>query len=197
MAGLLTVPLAVLAGCGVPTQGGPSALSPSQIPSGLYRTPQTTTTTTAPKYAQTVKIYFTRTGNSVAPVTAQVPNPVTLMSILTVLVTAGPSTVDIANGYETALRTVRVLGAGPTVKSGVATVDFNATFGLISGPSGALAVAQVVYTVTENLAAITQVTFEIDGQPTEVPDATGSATPGPVTAADYQSLLAPPTIPAG
>lgn len=197
--GLLTASLAVLAGCGVPTQSGPHALSASQIPPGLSNNqPPTTPPTTAPKYKQPVQIYFTRTNNKyVAPVSPQkdVPPPVTLMSILEVLVTTGPSTVDIGNGYQSALtRTVKVLGA--TVKGSVATVDFNQTFGLISGTRGALAVAQVVYTVTANEATVTQVAFEIEGQPTEVPNATGAlAPPGPVTAADYASLLQPPGAP--
>lgn len=195
MAALLAVSLAGLTSCGVPTQGGPRAISRSRVPSRLLdRSPQTTTTTTEPRSTEPITIYFIRTGLYVAPVPRSVPPSATLKSVLQVLVTTGPSTVDASNGFQSAFgRGVKVIGA--TVAGSLATVDFNKQFGLISGSQGALAVAQVVYTVTANETTVTLISFQIDGQPTEVFGANGALVQGPVTAAQYASLLHPPTPP--
>lgn len=180
--------LVVLAGCGVPIQNGPQAISVS--PHLLSGPPQTTTTTTEPLYADAVTVFFTRTGK-VAPVQREVPAPVTLQGILQLLV-AGPTTLEATNGYQSAFnRTVRVLGADAVATR--ATVDFNRAFGLISGVQEVLAVAQVVLTITTDEPAITEVAFQIEGQPAEVPSATGALEPSPVTRAQYAGLVAPAT----
>ena len=53
-----------------------------------------------------------------------------------------------------------------------------------------LALAQLTYAMTE-IPGIDAVTFTLDGEPTSVPRADGSASDGPLRRADYQ-LLGPP-----
>ena len=68
--------------------------------------------------------------------------------------------------------------------AGVATVHFSTDPVQVVGPDQTLAIAQVVYTVTQQ-PGVTGVTFEIAGKPVEVPTAAGAQVPGPVGRADY------------
>ena len=181
--------LAVLAGCGIPTQPNAHGIPSGDVPFNLLsRQPASTTTTTGPQYSTTVTVYFTVTFDHIAGVQRQIPPKVTLTSILNAML-GGPSPVQQTNGYQSAFtRTVRLIRA--TVSGGgVATVDFNAAFGRISGNFQALAVAQVVYTVTANVHTITGVQFEIGDTPIEVPTPTGAVVAGPVGSQQYQTLL--------
>ena len=68
-----------------------------------------------------------------------------------------------------------------TTQGSVVTVNFNDAFGEITGTNTELAVAQVVATVwPRRAAATTGVIFEIDGEPTSVPVASGAQVSGPV-----------------
>jgi spore germination protein GerM len=67
-----------------------------------------------------------------------------------------------------------VLGA--TIGAGVATVNLGAPFGQLVGPPQIQAVAQVVFTASA-LPGVTSVTFELNGQPVQVPVASGAQVP--------------------
>jgi spore germination protein GerM len=79
-------------------------------------------------------------------------------------------------------------GAGVDVTAtqtgGVATVRFSADPIQVVGPDQTMAIAQVVYTVTQQ-PDITGVDFEIAGKAVEVPTAAGVQVPGPVGRSDY------------
>ncbi len=78
---------------------------------------------------------------------------------------------------------------------GVATVNFTSDPILVVGPDQTLAIAQVVYTVTQQ-PGVTGVTFEIAGKAIEVPTAAGAQVPGPVARADYAPQAPLPDSPA-
>ena len=65
-----------------------------------------------------------------------------------------------------------------------AAVSFTTNPIQVVGPDQTLAIAQVVYTVTQQ-PGVTGVTFAIGGKAIEVPTAAGAQVPGPVGRADY------------
>jgi spore germination protein GerM len=97
---------------------------------------------------------------------------------------AGPTTTESASGIQSFL-TGNGVRASVTESGGIATVDFSTSPIQVVGPDQTLAIAQVVYTVTQQ-PGITGVSFEIGRKPIEVPTATAAAqVPGPVGRADY------------
>ena len=72
------------------------------------------------------------------------------------------------------------------VVGGIATVNFttNPVLDQVVGPDQTLAIAQVVYTATQQ-SGVTGVVFQIAGQPIGVPTASGVQVPGPVDRTSY------------
>jgi hypothetical protein len=192
---VVAVVVALLAGgCGVATGGGPHPIPKSQVPFHLLspEAPSTTTTTSPSEFTVPVTVYFVSSSQQyLVPAERSVAAKATLTTVLNVLLT-GPTTLEADKGIKTAFSSdIRLLGVRLTTT--VATVDFNRAFGQISGTQQVLAVAQVVYTVTGELGQDIGVQFEIAGQPTEVPTATGAQVPGPVHLLQYLALATPAT----
>jgi spore germination protein GerM len=85
---------------------------------------------------------------------------------------------------------VRLSGADQASRrsaGNVATVDVSSEFGTVGGSDQVLAVAQIVYTLTSS-RYIDSVRFAINGNPTEVPDGSGSLSGTPRTRKDYPRL---------
>jgi spore germination protein GerM len=180
---LWLVPLALAAGCALPTQGSPSAIPASRVPFHLLDPHPPTTTTTQPKPSPPVstKVYFlnANANNALTPANRLVNAPAQLPAILTVLV-SGPSSVEEASGLTTAIPSDVVVLSAAQSSPNVVTVNFNTAFEQISGTATEQAVAQVVATVVDNTSPATGVVFEIDGTHINVPVANGSDVPGPV-----------------
>ncbi|HEY1829418.1 MAG TPA: GerMN domain-containing protein [Acidimicrobiales bacterium] len=169
-----------LAACGVPTQSSPSSIARSRVPFGLLnrRAPSTTTTTPHQSFVLEHVFYLSST-NQLVSVQRVVYVPATLSSTLTALL-AGPDSTESTSGLRTAIPDdVNVISAIPTAP-GIVTVDFDAGFSEISGGNAELAVSQVVDTVATQNGLDTGVEFEIEGQRTSVPIASGATVPGPV-----------------
>jgi spore germination protein GerM len=168
------------AGCAIPTQSGPSGIAPSRVPFGLLNSlpPETTTTQPNPLSLVPVKVYFLSGAQQLQAVDRVVVTPASLSSILTSML-AGPSSSETASGIVTAIpNNVMVLG---TVQQGSqVVVNLNAAFSQITGSSAEQAVAQVVATVAAEDGLGTGVTFEIEGERTSVPIASGASVSGPV-----------------
>jgi len=162
----------LVAGCGVATGGGPHAIASNRVPYHLLApAPPTTTTTTVPSvFTVPVNVYFVSpTGQDLVPSQRLVAPSATLSTVLEALL-AGPTALEEQKGLRSAFSgDVKLVKAHLTPT--VATVDFNRTFGQISGTELVLAVAQVVYTVTGETNDSIGVQFEIAGQPKEVPTA--------------------------
>jgi hypothetical protein len=176
---LIAIPL-TLAACAVPTQSGPSTIAPSHVPFNLLNPTPPTTTTTQPNPSSLVpvKIYYLSPTEQLLAVNRVVVLPAALTSVLTALV-AGPTSSETSNGITTAIpNNVMVLSA--VAQGAVVTVNFNEAFGQITGASTEQSVSQVVATVAAQNGLSTGVIFEIDGQRTSVPIASGAQVPGPV-----------------
>ena len=164
-----------LTGCGVPSDRSPSAIPRRAIPFGLLApSTKSTTTTSAPSpVAATVQIYLVGPNGHLVKVAREVPaSQASLDTALDALV-KGPTNEEAAAGLQSDVpaRTV-VLGASIGV-GGVATVNLGGTFGQLVGQAQILAVAQIVFTAT-GVAGVTGVTFELLGQPVNVPVANGA-----------------------
>ena len=172
---------ALAAGCAIPTQHGPSTIAPDKVPFNLLSPlPPAATTTTQPKPTSyvPVKVFLLNGNQDLAAVDRVVVSPAPLTSVLDALL-SGPTSSDVHQGISTAIPdNVDVLSA---VQVGsLVTVNFNNAFAEISGSNSELAVAQVVATVTAQDGANVGVIFEIAGQRTSVPIASGAEVPGPV-----------------
>ena len=185
-AGLLMAAIVLgAAACGIPTASSPTPIARSDVPYHLLD-PATTPTTTAPGAAPAVgvaeQIYLVAPDGHLVAVTREVAVPASLTQVLGALL-AGPTATESASGILSYLGDTGVQ-VTTDAASGVATVHFATDPIQVVGPDQTLAIAQVVYTVTQQ-PGITGVSFEIGGTPIEVPTAAGAQVPGPVGRADY------------
>jgi Sporulation and spore germination len=169
--------LCLLAGCGVPADPAPRSIPDEEVPFGLLGT--ITTTSTRPP-ATTRAVVFLVEGDRLVPVRRRVPAPGTPDAVLAT-VAAGPTPAEAAAGLRTALVTGARLSE---VAAGTATVRLDRDFVAADLREQILALAQLVYTVTE-LPGIRGVQFAFDGQPAEVPTAHGRLKAGAVSRADF------------
>ena len=184
-AGLVAAVVALTLGaCGIPTASHPSPIAKSDVPYHLLNPP--TTTTTAPGAAPAVGvpelIFLVAPSGHLVAATREVAVPASLTQVVGALL-AGPTATESGEGIQSFLsRTGVQVILSPT--GGVATVTFTTDPIQVVGPDQTLAIAQVVYTVTQQ-PGVTGVTFAIAGKAIEVPTATGAQVPGPVARADY------------
>jgi len=180
MAGTVLVVGLAAAGCAIPTQQGPSTISPSHVPFGLLSPDLPTTSTTQPRLTTLVqvKVYLFAANQQLQAVQRVVDTPAPLASVITALL-AGPTASESALGLSTAIpNNVGVISA--MTQGNLVTVNFTSAFGQISGTSTELAVSQVVATVAAQNGLATGVVFEIDGARSSVPIASGATVAGPV-----------------
>jgi spore germination protein GerM len=186
---MVAVGLALCA-CGIPTSGSPTVIAKSAVPYHLLDpvTPTTVTATAPPAVAVPETIFLVApSSQTVTPVlrdivTRDIQIPPTLSEILGALL-EGPTEAETRFGLQSFLTGTKTT-VRATVTGGIATVDFTSNPVQVVGADQTLAVAQVVYTVTQQ-AGITGVLFQIAGQPIEVPTASGVQVPGPVTRNSY------------
>ena len=173
-----------LAACGIPTAAAPTPIAKSDVPYHLLNPPTTTTTLAGspPAVGVAEQIYLVAPSGHLVAATREVAVPASLTQVVGALL-AGPTATESASGIQSFLnRTgVQVTLAGAT---GVATVDFTTNPIQVVGPDQTLAIAQVVYTLTQQ-PGVTGVTFEIAGKSIEVPTAAGAQVPGPVARTDF------------
>jgi Sporulation and spore germination len=186
-----------LAGCGVPVDRAPTALAKDGIPFNLLApsAPARVPTTTPPTEVASVSVFLIGESDRLVAVQRQVPTAqLSAASVLTVLA-RGPSSTEVQTGLWTAIPPQTTVIATSVDSSGVATINVGGTFGQLVGAPQIDAVAQLVFTATElSLPGwkVTGVTFELDGQPIEVPADSGAQEPV-VNESDFVSL-APATV---
>lgn len=178
------------AACGIPTDGGPTAIGKKNVPFQLLNpaSPSTTQSTAPATVTVAELIYLVAPTQTVAPVYRNVPVLPTLNATLTAVLGAlleGPTGTESATGLQTFL-TQGKIRVSAKVAAGIATVDFSANPVQVVGTNQTLAIAQVVFTATQ-LPGVTGVLFQIAGQPIEVPTASGPNVPGPVDRSSYQA----------
>jgi spore germination protein GerM len=186
--GLAALPLVLLlGGCGSSTQSQPEKLGHNAVPFGLLAGPTTTVSpTTVPLRQYPFVVYFmgrdgvvpvVRTGN-------MPPDP----SEIGVALLAGPTREEVQVGMRSAIPK-RSVGRFGKVAQRTVTIDLEATFIEVSGPTQKLALTQIVFTMT-SLPGVKQVRFLLNGEPVTVPRANGTLTRAPLRRADYASTSA-------
>ena len=174
-----------LPSCSVSTEDRAQPAPNRDVPFGLLdsEVPPIVPTTVAGPANEPVQLYFVRDGR-LAPVVRPLDVPVDPEDVVAAL--AAPPT-DAAQAVRTALSDPQVV-RDITVVAGVARVDLAATIGELGGDDQLLAVAQIVCTLTAR-PGIGQVSFALEGLPTEVPRGDGSIVSQPVSRDDYAALL--------
>jgi spore germination protein GerM len=166
----------VCVGCGVTVQSHPRPLATASSPRG---------TSLAGPVTRLTNIFLVR-GDKVVVSHRAVPDPVTLQRIVQALLN-GPTKADAGHGLRSAvpasLRMRRVAAAGQT-----AVVDLTSGLDSVSSHEQALALTQLVYTVTAQ-PGVSSLRVLVDGHRVEVARADGTLTTGDLTRADYRSLL--------
>lgn len=182
------------AGCGVPTEATAHALAGTRNVDTVE--PVTTTTATATRVGTVpIPVFFIgKGGDDLVSRTRYVKvHPGTAATTAVDVLLTGPSTLErYSLGDTTALaRGVQLVHAN--LVGHVITLNFNTSFGNLSGPQELLGVAQVVFTVTHAVTTNDGVVFEINDFQIPVPVASGGGLQSqPVHQSNYASLLAPP-----
>lgn len=173
------------AACAVPTNERAQVAGERDVPFGLLDrdAPPLVPTTIAGPAAEPVQLCFVRDGR-LAPLVRPLDAPVDPEDAVAAL--ASPPA-DEPEPVRTALADPQVI-RDITVVAGVARVDLAASIAELGGDDQLLAVAQIVCTLTAR-PGIGQVTFALEGLPTEVPRGDGSVVSQPVSRDDYAPLL--------
>lgn len=166
---------ASVAGCGVSAQDTAEPVSTGAQPA----TPSGGGERTA---GSRLIVYLVRDAD-LAPVERRFRTP-TAAAALDELV-KGPTRAEAADGIRTALAP-EVVGVEDVLSDGATTVSLTRGFTGITGGNQLLAVAQVVWTLTD-LASVDRVSFTVEGLPVEVPTDAGLSS-GPVDRDDYRSV---------
>jgi spore germination protein GerM len=173
----LVAAVATLAGCGVPLDDQPRTVGDARRPlrSG---TPNRDGEGTAVE-----RLCFVRDNSRLVRVSRRLPQPRTPAQKLTDLL-AGPGTADAAGGLTSALAATTELTL--KVQAARATVDIGTDPAAKS--LDVLAFGQIVCTLTSQ-GQVGTVTFTSGGGALGVPGGDGRLSTGPLTIADYASLL--------
>jgi len=186
VAALLVAALS-LAGCGV---------RPEDRPQPIHTTAPAPTESDGDPHATgpRLTVFFVR---DAALAAVQRPTDVLTSAAALDLLVDGPTRVEVSSGIRTVLAP-EIEGVNQEFGDGLATVSVTRGFAGLTGTNQLLAVAQVVWTLTD-LASVTAVRFVVEGAPVEVPTDDG-LTDRPVVRDDYRSVApiepAPPTPPA-
>lgn len=192
-------PLVVLAGlalsataCGIPVSSGPHRLPSSQLPASLVeRETEPPPNTAVNAKAATVYIYLIAnvTGDLVQ-VARSVSRPATAQKVLDAL-EAGPFAYEYRLGDLSAVNTDSHLVALGPVSNGTATVELDRYYSELEGEAPVEELAQVVWSLYRSNLGIERVRFvAAGGTPLAVEIDTGRFVDRPVTAADYEDLVA-------
>jgi hypothetical protein len=196
-AGPVLVVVLALAGCGISPDSHPQALPRDAVPFGLLSgstttssTTPTSTTTTSPQVANEVlvHVYLLDTSGHLVSLDRLILLPLGAgLDALLDQLFAGPTPAEAVTGFQTAIP-AQTKVVSSSITGGLATVNLNAAFGQVVGPAQVQAVAQMVYTATDQ-SGVTSVAFELSGQPVSVPVSSGAQLP--VVDRSQFSALAP------
>ncbi|MGY2004757.1 GerMN domain-containing protein [Blastococcus sp. SYSU DS1024] len=176
---VLLCALVVLTGCGVDPQSQPEHIA---VPAATLDTPAPPRDGDGPE----VVVFFVR-GARLEPV-PRASRTVTAERALDLLA-IGPTRAEVVGGLRTAVAPQSIV-ADEGLPGGITAVSVTGEFAGITGGNQLLAVAQVVWTLTE-LPGTDRVRFLVDGAPVEVPTDDG-LTDGAVGREQFRAA-APPT----
>ena len=172
--------------CGIPSATGPTPIAKGDLPSHLLHpaTPATVGSTVPPVVGVPEPIFLVAPTQHVIAVSRPVTSPPTMSEIMGALL-EGPNPSETSAGLQSFLTGTKTQ-VSATVAGAVATVNFttNPVQVGVLGPNQTLAIAQVVFTATEQ-PGVTGVVFQIAGQAIAVPTANGAQVTGPVDRTMY------------
>jgi spore germination protein GerM len=169
-----------LTACGVSTQSTPTVINRGDVPYGLLR--QSPRNRPSAKAAGYQYVIFLVAADGLVPVTRTRSHPPAIIDPLRSLI-LGPT------HDEMAFRIHSLLPPGTTLRSvrlddTTTTVDLGGSFYTATGNSRIIAVAQIVYTATQE-PGLTQVRLMFEGRSIEVPRGDATLTDQPLRRADY------------
>jgi spore germination protein GerM len=174
----LTVALSAAA-CGFPTQDSPQPAALDESPSLV------SAAGSEPTSNEDVAVWFVHDDRLVSS-TRSVPVPAVATTAIAAI-TAGVSASEAAAGLRSAIPD-RGMVTEATVTGGTALVTLAPEFLDIPAGDQVLALAQIVYTLTD-LRGVGRVRFEIDGEPVVVPLPDGGSTEDSVSRENFDALL--------
>jgi spore germination protein GerM len=169
-----------LGACGVPTRDHADRANPADVPFQLVEQ-DPTSGPQAPRGAP-VDVYFYDTTTERLVRVVLTTDDTGLDGVLRLLQGTGGSGLPVGNPLDD----VEVVRAAEVAR-GRATVDLADSFVDLTGTDQRIALAELVYTATGR-AGVGQVSFTLEGEPTEVPRGDGSVTSEPLTRSDYPDL---------
>jgi spore germination protein GerM len=192
----LAVAAATAAGCGIPADDEPRAISQEQLPDG----DGDSVDNAADGATDNATVYFTRfDGDRTLIVPVEVPVPVEAATstpdpatVLETLLIGRPEDLAAAEGLQTKIPPDTAL-ASPPVLQPDGTLDVDLTSGIFAtqADGARLAYGQIAYTA-DALGGVEAVRFRVEGEALQAPDGEGQSTELPVTCDSYANLLAPP-----
>jgi spore germination protein GerM len=192
----LAVAAATAAGCGIPADDEPRAISQEQLPDG----DGDSVDNAADGATDNATVYFTRfDGHRTLIVPVEVPVPVEAATstpdpatVLETLLIGRPEDLAAAEGLQTKIPPDTAL-ASPPVLQPDGTLDVDLTSGIFAtqADGARLAYGQIACTA-DALGGVEAVRFRVEGEALQAPDGEGQSTELPVTCDSYANLLAPP-----
>lgn len=188
--------VALLAGCGVPTDDEPRAISQEQQPSPDVAD-DTSDGQTGP--AQLYLVRFDGTNNHLAPVEVEVPvgsaSAPTPATALETLLGETPDQALQDDGYNTAIPANTRLMSPPVLdEDGVLTIDINEPLYRVQAPGSSLAFGQIVCTA-DAFDEVSAVQFQLEGVDRPAPMGDGESISQPLTCDAYRDLVPPTSVP--
>jgi spore germination protein GerM len=180
VAALLAVVVLALAACGVGSQPDATPIDREAVPFGLLEPASTTTSVPA---GRTTSVYLV-SGDRLLRVDRSIPAAASPADLVE-LVVAGPSEVERAFGVTTALPAGSVARVGAS--RGAAEVELSSGFSEVRGDEQLLALAQIVYTLTEQ-PGIGGVRFTLGDEPIRIPTEDGVRGDGFLSRDDLSAL---------
>ena len=163
--------------CGVPSDDKPRPIPDDRVPFGLLDV--------EPAPGLATATVFMVAGDRLYPATRNVPAPLSPDKLFQALL-AGVVPEEASRNIRSAIAPA-VRGSVAEAVGGRLHVDLSAAFPTSTTTEHALAVAQIVYTLT-SLPGVDSVTFSVLGRPVEVPAGDGTVRSGAVGRADFGSV---------
>lgn len=182
---VVVAPAVLAVACGVPTDHQPRPIPADRVPFGLLdREPTPSTPARAPAGATGTTVFLVA-NERLVPAVRDIAGPVSPEKALQALL-AGVTAQEAATGVRTAIGP----GTGATttaVAGSEVRVDLTRAFLTGGTKDQILAVAQIVYTLTEP-PGLDSVAFTLAGRAVEVPSADGTVRDGPLQRGDFASV---------
>jgi spore germination protein GerM len=182
------VVVSVCAGCGVATSDDVEIADAEDVPFGLLEPDRVPVALRPVNGAVVVQLYFFDPDSSaLVPVTRQV-SAAGIEAVAGEL-EAGPTVSESFLGLQSALTDIDAID-GIVIDGSTALVDLNDSFTTLGGSDQIIAIAQLVFTVTER-PTVDRLVVRVNGESVEVPRDDGTLTRDPLTRSDYGSFSPP------